>query len=141
MSDPSSIIDSLSPRQRELLLLRMRSASREKTQEQPIARRSRAGVPLPLSFAQRRLWFLDKLEPGGAAYVIPHAVRVSGSLSLDVLERVMTEVVRRHETLRTVITVVDEEPVQMIQPPEPVKIPFVDLSGRAPEDREDEVRR
>ena len=56
---------------------------------------------LPLSFAQQRLWFLDQLEPNSAFYNIPAAVRLSGPLNLAALERTFTEIVRRHEALRT----------------------------------------
>ncbi len=55
----------------------------------------------PLSFAQERLWFLDRLEPGGAAYHIPLRVRLRGALNEVALERSLRELVRRHEVLRT----------------------------------------
>ena len=67
----------------------------------PIERLPRGGE-LPLSFAQQRLWFIDQLEPGGALYNVPIALRVAGELSVAVLARVLGEVVRRHEALRTV---------------------------------------
>jgi len=56
---------------------------------------------LPLSFAQQRLWFLDQLEPGSSAYNIPESLRLRGELDQDALERMLTEIVRRHEVLRT----------------------------------------
>ncbi|HEX5725783.1 MAG TPA: amino acid adenylation domain-containing protein, partial [Longimicrobiaceae bacterium] len=74
----------------------------------------RAGVPvlpavvpvertgaLPLSFAQERLWFLDRLEPESATYNIPAALRLTGALDERALERTLGEIVRRHEALRT----------------------------------------
>ncbi len=55
----------------------------------------------PASFAQHRLWFLDQLEPGSSAYIMPTAYRLHGPLQLVALERSLNEIVRRHEVLRT----------------------------------------
>ncbi|HVR97061.1 MAG TPA: amino acid adenylation domain-containing protein, partial [Thermoanaerobaculia bacterium] len=85
------------------------------------------GGDLPLSFAQQRLWFLDQLEPGSAAYNIPLAVRLTGELSAGVLAGVFAEIVRRHEALRTTFTSREGRPVQVISPPR-VDLPVVDLS-------------
>ena len=74
------------------------------------------GPTLPLSFAQQRLWFLDQLE-GGSLYNVPVALRMSGELSVAVLSRVLGEVVRRHEVLRTVFRGDGGEPRQVILPP------------------------
>ncbi|HVR96999.1 MAG TPA: amino acid adenylation domain-containing protein, partial [Thermoanaerobaculia bacterium] len=85
---------------------------------------------LPLSFAQQRLWFLDQLDPGSAAYNLPAAVRLSGSLSRPVLAAALTEIVRRHESLRTTFGRIGPgEPVQVIAASGPVALPVVDLSG------------
>ena len=89
----------------------------------------------PLSFAQQRLWFLDRLEPGSSTYNIAAAVRLRGSLDEDALERSLHEVVRRHEVLRTTFPMHGGRPVQAIAaagaPPAPRR---VDLSGM-PADR------
>src|SRR5262249_42541591 len=71
---------------------------------------------LPRSFAQQRLWFIDQLA-GGALYNVPLALSVSGELSVAVLARVLGEVVRRHEGLRTVFPGVGGEARQVILPP------------------------
>ena len=84
--------------------------------------------PLPLSFAQQRLWFLDKLEPHSAFYNIPAAVRLVGPLRTDALARTLGEIVRRHEVLRTTFVVVEGEPQQLIHPPQPLTIIPTDLS-------------
>ena len=67
----------------------------------PPSRAIERSGPLPLSFAQERLWFFDQLDPGSAAYNIPVAVRLSGALDSAVLAASLAEIVRRHETLRT----------------------------------------
>lgn len=106
----------------------------------PIERMPREGW-LPLSFAQQRLWFMDRLKPGNAIYNIPASVRLTGSLDIDALERTLTEIVRRHETLRTTLTSIDGQPVQVIGEPYYVTLEIIDL-GRFPElDREEEAQR
>ncbi|HEY3581566.1 MAG TPA: condensation domain-containing protein, partial [Pyrinomonadaceae bacterium] len=82
---------------------------------------------LPLSFAQQRLWFLDRLDSGSTAYNVPLAVRLSGSLNVEVLKRTLNEVVRRHEVLRTTLDEVDGEPRQIVSPPAPVSVLLLDL--------------
>ena len=70
--------------------------------------------PVPLSYAQERLWFLDQLMPGSSAYNIASAVRIRGELAVEVLERAVEELVRRHEVLRTTIEVREGKAVQVI---------------------------
>jgi amino acid adenylation domain-containing protein len=82
---------------------------------------------LPLSFAQQRLWFLDRLEPGCYAYNMPGAVRISGSLDQAALEKSLDEIVRRHETLRTTLPLRGGKPVQAIAAPAPLNLPVTDL--------------
>ncbi len=85
--------------------------------------------PLPLSFAQRRLWFIDQLEPGTPLYNLPVVLRAEGPLQPAVLRRCLEEVVRRHEAVRTVFALQGDSPVQVVQPPAPFGLPLVDLSG------------
>ena len=70
----------------------------------------------PASFSQQRLWFLEQLAPGSAAYNIPGAVRILGPLDPEIWRRCCNEIVRRHEALRTTFTEVDGEPVQVVAP-------------------------
>ncbi len=91
---------------------------------EPVSRDS----DLPLSFPQERIWFLNKLDPGNTAYLIIRAIRFQGALEHDVLETTFTELVRRHEILRTQFPLVDGRPVQRIGQPYKVIIPVVDLS-------------
>ncbi|MET7345583.1 amino acid adenylation domain-containing protein [Streptomyces sp. NPDC005547] len=100
----------------------------------PLVPREHAGAVVRPSFAQQRLWFVDQLEPGGSAYNIAAAARITGALDTEVLERALREVVRRHETLRTTFDTVDGEPAQVIHPwldPEIVRIEL------APSDRKE----
>ncbi|WP_164013943.1 non-ribosomal peptide synthetase [Pyxidicoccus trucidator] len=97
------------------------------------------GGPLPLSFAQQRLWFLDRLQPGGATYNVPSFLRVDGRLDVDALAQAFAELVRRHESLRTRFPDEGGIPVQVIDPPGPFHLAVTDLRER--EDREPEARR
>ncbi|HEX2207503.1 MAG TPA: amino acid adenylation domain-containing protein, partial [Longimicrobium sp.] len=92
-----------------------------------IARRADGG-PAPLSFAQERLWVIDQLEPGSAAYTIATGLRLRGALDVAALRRAFTEVERRHEALRTNFVVVDGAPVQVVSPEPRIDIPLIDLS-------------
>ncbi|HEY2740022.1 MAG TPA: amino acid adenylation domain-containing protein, partial [Thermoanaerobaculia bacterium] len=100
---------------------------------EPIEPSRRAG-PLPMSFAQQRLWFIDQLEPGSPLYNIPVTLRVEGPLDGAVLALCLDEIVRRHEALRTIFAVREGEPVQIVQPVSSFVLPLVDLSG-LPESR------
>ena len=106
----------------------------------PIERVSRQ-ERMPLSFAQQRLWFIDQLEPGGVMYNVPRALRVRGELRLELLERVLSEVVRRHEALRTRFEVREGQPVQVIEEARPVGVQVIDVSGLEERQREKEARR
>ncbi len=97
--------------------------------ETEIRRASRDGAPLPLSFAQERLWFLDRFAPGSAVYNIPSFLRLGGRLDAAALRGVLTEVARRHESLRTTFGEHAGVPFQAVAPPGEVGLPLVDLRG------------
>ncbi|HEV2736703.1 MAG TPA: amino acid adenylation domain-containing protein, partial [Longimicrobiaceae bacterium] len=92
----------------------------------PVGRVPRDG-PLPLSFAQQRLWLLDRLEPGSPAYNIPAAIRLRGRLDAAALRGSLDVLVRRHEVLRTTFAERGGAPVQVVHPPAPVPLPVLDL--------------
>src|SRR5581483_4156239 len=94
-------------------------------EEIPKTDRSR---PLPLSFAQQRLWFIDQLEGKSPIYNMPVALRVRGPLHVPAMESALTEIVRRHESLRTVFRVAGGDPVQVIIDPRPLTIPIADVA-------------
>ncbi|MEW5928459.1 MAG: amino acid adenylation domain-containing protein, partial [Gemmatimonadota bacterium] len=106
----------------------------------PIERIPRDG-PLPLSFAQQRLWLVDRLDPGSSAYNMPVALRLRGALDTAALRASLDALVRRHETLRTVFAEREGGPVQAIHPPAPVPLPVVDLRVLPEARREVEAER
>jgi amino acid adenylation domain-containing protein len=83
---------------------------------------------LPASFAQQRLWFLDRLESSGGIYNVPAATRLRGPLDVDALELALDALVQRHESLRTVFTLVDGVPHQVISSTRQVALERIDLS-------------
>jgi amino acid adenylation domain-containing protein len=90
----------------------------------------------PLSFAQQRLWFLDRIQPGNPAYNISTLAAVPASLDPRLLEAAFEVVVRRHPALRTTFALVEGQPVQVVSPEPRFHLSVIDLS-----DLEDEVRR
>jgi amino acid adenylation domain-containing protein len=104
-------------------------------------RRSPRGARPPLSFGQARLWFLDRLEGPSTTYSLPNAFVLYGPLDAGALGRALTDVVRRHEVLRTNFAASDGEPFLVIHPDRTPELPVVDLSGEAPEARAESVDR
>jgi amino acid adenylation domain-containing protein len=93
------------------------------------AERPAAGEGLPLSFAQQRMWFLSQLDPEGVAYNMPNAFRLEGELDADALERAISEILRRHESLRTTYVSSQGKPRQVIHPPAPYLLPRSDAAS------------
>ena len=106
----------------------------------PITRVSREGE-LPLSFAQQRMWFFAELSSGLSAFNIASGVRLEGGLNVGALEQTFSEIIRRHEILRTSFRAVNNEPVQLIQPPSEFRLPVVDLSDLTREQANEEAAR
>jgi amino acid adenylation domain-containing protein len=108
----------------------------------PVARPSppivpvRPGMPLPLSFAQERLWLAQRMDPASAAYNVPAAWRIRGPLDAAALERSLAEIVRRHEPLRTTISVEDGRRVQVVGPADGFALEREDLGELPPDARE-----
>ncbi|MBU6399797.1 MAG: amino acid adenylation domain-containing protein, partial [Verrucomicrobia bacterium] len=84
---------------------------------------------VPLSFAQERLWFLEQLEPGRPFNNIPAAIRLEGRLELGALEQSLTDIVDRHDSLRTTFRGLQGQPSAAIAPVGAVALPVVDLSA------------
>ncbi|HEX7181707.1 MAG TPA: amino acid adenylation domain-containing protein, partial [Thermoanaerobaculia bacterium] len=107
----------------------------------PIEARQPGVDSLPLSFSQRRLWFLDQLQPESPAYNIPLALRIEGRLDATALAASLAEIVRRHESLRTTFHLQNSEPIQVISVPEAFDLWSVDLSVLSVDEREREAVR
>src|SRR6185295_10118026 len=105
----------------------------------PVPRRE--GEGFPLSFAQERLWFLDRLQPDRTVYSLPLGLRLEGDLDVPVLAAAFGEIARRHETLRTVFVERGGEPSQVILPAVDWRVPQVDLAGLPAPAREGEAAR
>lgn len=95
----------------------------------------------PASYAQRRLWFIDQLAPGIAAYNISSAFRLKGFLDVPALQRCLDELTRRHEALRTAFATADGQPVQVIAPNSRLELRLLNLRSRSLQDRELEAGR
>ena len=104
----------------------LRSASPASRATLPIEPLPRTG-PMPVSFAQQRLWFLQQMDPESSAYTIASAIRFPADADAVLLGRALSEVVRRHETLRTSFPVVDGEPIAAIAPAVPIALQEIDL--------------
>ncbi|MGF1426919.1 amino acid adenylation domain-containing protein [Kitasatospora sp. LaBMicrA B282] len=113
-------------------LLRSRLAGRKGAGKAPagIGRADRSGA-LALSAGQQQMWFLNRLDPESAEYLVPLVLRLRGTLDAAALERAWNGVLERHEILRTRYALQGTEPVQLIDEAAPVELPLVDLSGTA----------
>src|SRR6202795_1577695 len=96
---------------------------------------------LPASFAQDRLWFLDQLEPGTAAYNLVRAFRITGPLNVNALTSAIGAVIERHESLRTIFESVDGEARQVVLSDVDVQVPILSLADLPESEREREALR
>src|SRR3954466_6365618 len=125
MTAPSPTPGTLSAAQREALASRLRKGRAGASTAIP--RRGSSAGPLPLSFAQEQLWFIDQFHRL-PTYNIPSILRFSGEFDVAALHAALTGLVRRHETLRTrLVSNADGRPIQGIDPPAPVELPRLDL--------------
>ncbi len=87
--------------------------------------------PVPLAFAQQRLWFLEQLDIDPALYIMAAALRMQGTLNVSALEECFNIILSRHESLRTIFLLHQGEPVQQVLPALTLSLPLIDLSGLA----------
>jgi amino acid adenylation domain-containing protein len=96
---------------------------------------------LPLSYAQQRLWFLNQLMPGSNAYNLPAEMVIERPINFGAFQQALTEVIRRHEALRTTFTLVGTQPVQRINAPAPLELPLIDLRRMSPDKQRETAER
>ena len=139
MIDLAKLISDLSPAKREMLLRKLATQG-DKRAAEPAAAASDTG-PLPLSFGQQRLWFLQQLEPDSPAYNYPLMISLKGALNVTALERSFAAILQRHDPLRSNFTRVGGQPRQSVRGWEPTKLDLRDLGGLPEEQREHEAMR
>jgi hypothetical protein len=137
-SDIADRIARLSPERRALLARRLAQDGAD--QLRPIPRRDPA-APVPMTFAQWRLWFLEQFTPGTNAWNTPTAARLEGPLDLGALRDALELVVERHATLRTTFVAPGGKPTPVVRERATVEIPLVELTTAPPEAREQELER
>ncbi|MDZ8183919.1 MAG: amino acid adenylation domain-containing protein [Nostoc sp. ChiSLP02] len=121
MSDLLKRLENLSPEKRELVLQKLK-----KQQKSPPLTPVSREQPLPLSFAQQRLWFIDQLEGENCVYNVPFFWQISGVLNVSALEKAIATIIQRHEVLRTSFSIVDESPIQVIHAHPQLKLQVLD---------------
>ena len=134
MSELDQRLATLSPDKRALLMQQL-ARKAAATPQNEIGRRPRP-ERLPLSSAQQRLWILDQIDPGNSVYNVTSLMRFRGHLDIDALERTLSEIMRRHESLRTVFVKDEEGPQQVILPAEPLRLVQHDVSNQQGDARE-----
>lgn len=134
MSELDHRLASLSPEKRALLMQQLARKAAAVPQNE-IGRRQRP-ARLPLSSAQQRLWILDQIDPGNSVYNVTSLMRFHGSLNVEALEFALSEIMRRHESLRTVFVKDAEGPRQHILPAEPLRLIHFDVSSQSDDSRE-----
>ncbi|PLP90485.1 non-ribosomal peptide synthetase [Pseudomonas sp. FFUP_PS_473] len=123
----------LAPEKRKALAALLKKKGIDLFAQMPISPADRT-LPLALSYAQQRLWFLTQLAPANSAYNIPGALRLRGQLDRNALQNAFDGLVVRHESLRTrFIADADAQPRQVIDAPTPLAIRSIDLRGQGPE--------
>jgi amino acid adenylation domain-containing protein len=133
----ASRIEELSPEKRAVFE-KLAAAS---SHAAPVLTRRHRSLPVPVSFAQQRLWFLDQLMPGTALFNMSSAYTFEGRVDESILSRALDEVVRRHESLRTSFETVNGEPVQDIHPEARLELESRDIRSLPAAEREAEAQR
>ncbi|KPL90596.1 non-ribosomal peptide synthetase/MFS transporter [Herpetosiphon geysericola] len=130
MTEVARQLEDLSPERRALLAQRLRQRQAAKPVPSiPALARVGEHPAFELSFAQQRLWFLSQWQPESAAYHIPATFSIAGEINVSVLQTCLDKIIQRHEVLRSTIEVLNDEPMQVIQPFRSLDLELVDLRG------------
>lgn len=124
-------IAALSPGERDLLERRLRASDPPAAARAGNAKNGSGDAVVPVSLAQRRLWYLERLEPGTPLFHIARALRLRGRLDRAALNAALDTLVDRHEALRTTFSMAGGEPVRRVHPPRPLGVPVVDVDSAA----------
>ncbi|NES73850.1 MAG: non-ribosomal peptide synthetase, partial [Okeania sp. SIO2D1] len=128
----SDIRMQLSDRKQEIINFLQQVNLKTDSKQNQIQSIERNGNPPPLSYAQQRLWFLEKMALSSNAYNMPLTLHLVGKLDYLALEKSLNQIIARHETLRTTFSEINGTPVQIIKPPFELQLPKTDLSGLTP---------
>ncbi|BAY25366.1 amino acid adenylation [Calothrix sp. NIES-2100] len=135
----STLRQQIGDRKTEILLFLQQAKQVKAAHQLPIKAVPRDGE-LPLSFAQQRLWFLHQFSPDSRSYNVLLILRLNGSLNIVALEQSLSEIIRRHEVLRTTFPAVDGKPVQVIAPPSALTLPIHNLQGLSAPQQTDQIQ-
>ena len=134
-----TLLQEITRRKTEIILFLQQAKQAKTSYQLPIQKVPRDGE-LPLSFAQQRLWFLHRLSPNSRSYNFLDAQRLYGSLNIIALEQSLSELIRRHEVLRTTFPTVDGQPVQRIAPPTAVTLQIHKLQGLSAQEQTEQIQ-
>ncbi|MDI1443020.1 amino acid adenylation domain-containing protein [Polyangium sp. 6x1] len=141
LNEMAKRLASLTPAQRELFEQRARQKGLDSSRLQSIQRRPSDGTPALLSFSQERLWFLHQMSVDTTPLNLVFASHLGGTPDVSALERAFSEIVRRHEVLRTRFVLREGVPVQQIDAPLPIELHVERLEGLPGPERERETER
>ncbi|HVL01851.1 MAG TPA: amino acid adenylation domain-containing protein, partial [Dongiaceae bacterium] len=113
----------------------------EREQQEPAIVPVDRSQRLPLSFAQQRLWLLDRIEPGSVAYNVPSVIRIRGALDAGALEKALSKLFNRHEGLRATFLEDEQGPYQQILPVQDWKLPLIQVEDDGFAHQEVELKR
>ncbi|NEP88105.1 MAG: amino acid adenylation domain-containing protein [Okeania sp. SIO2C2] len=124
-----TLLDQLRERKGEVLSFLYSAKQSVYSQQSQIKPIERNGNPPPLSYAQQRLWFIEKMALSSNTYNLPLTLHLVGKLDYLALEKSLNQIIARHETLRTTFSEINGTPAQIIKPSFELQLPIIDLSG------------